>query len=106
MKWTSSSDLRMCKFSGQYYRSIELTGSIKTGNLFERISDCQYHKDVDSSCWPLSLNCVHVNLVLLYWHPVQLNFVAYFSEKHMASPFSVEVGSMRMSSEYTSVDRL
>jgi hypothetical protein len=95
MKWTSSSDSRMCKVSGQYYRSIEHTGSIKTGNLFEQISGCHYHKDVDSSRWPLSLKCVHADLVLLYWHPVHLNFVEYFSENHMASTFSVEVGSMR-----------
>ena len=95
MKWASSSNTRMCKVSGQYYRSIEPTASIKTGNLFEHISDCQYHKEVDSSCWPLSLNCVHADLVLLYWHPVQLSFVAYFSENHMASTFSVEVGVMR-----------
>lgn len=93
-----------CEVSGHYYHSIEPTGAIKTGNLFEQISDCQYHKDVDSSCWPLSLNCVHIDLVLLYWHPLQLNFVTCFSEKHMASAFSVEVGSMRTSSEY--IDRL
>lgn len=64
-------------------------GSIKTGNLFEQISDCHYHKDVDSSRWPLSLNCVHVYL-LLFWHLVQVNFLAYFSEKHMASTFSFQ----------------
>jgi len=90
VKWTYISDSQMCKVFGQYYRSIEPMGFIKTGNLFEQISDCQYHNDVDSSCWPLSLNCVHVYLVLLYWHLVQVNFLEYFSEKHMASTLIIK----------------
>jgi hypothetical protein len=89
----------MCKVSGQYYRSIDPSDSIKTENRFEQISDCHDHKDVGSSCRPLSRNCVHVDLVLGYWHPVQSNLVAYCSENHMASTCSVEVGSMCISSE-------